>query len=56
LDETSLFYLRSRGIPRIEAEQLLQTAFIAELFEEYDETLRDTLMARITSAMQAGSK
>lgn len=51
LDETSLFYLRSRGIPRHEAEQLLQQAFIAELFEEYDDSLKETLMARISQAM-----
>lgn len=55
LDETSLFYLRSRGIPRVEAEQLLQQAFIAELFEECDETLKETLMTRIGSAMNAGT-
>jgi Fe-S cluster assembly protein SufD len=30
LDETGLFYLRSRGIPEAEARQLLMTAFIAE--------------------------
>ncbi len=30
LDETGLFYLRSRGIPEDEARQLLMTAFIAE--------------------------
>jgi Fe-S cluster assembly protein SufD len=30
LDETGLFYLRSRGIPETEARQLLMTAFISE--------------------------
>ena len=54
LDEASLFYLRSRGIPRAEAEQLLQQAFIAELFEECDETLKETLMTRIGFAMNSG--
>ena len=52
LDETSLFYLRSRGIPRAEAEQLLQQAFIAELFENCDEALKETLMIRIGIAMK----
>ncbi len=53
LDETSLFYLRSRGIPRSEAEQLLQQAFIAELFEACDESLKETLMMRIGLAMNS---
>lgn len=54
LDEDALFYLQSRGIPRAEAAQLLQQAFIAELFEECDEPLRETLITRIAQTLQAG--
>lgn len=56
LDEDALFYLQSRGIPRIEAEKLLQEAFIAELFEDCDEPLRDTLMTRIGNALQGNGE
>jgi Fe-S cluster assembly protein SufD len=55
LDETSLFYLRSRGIARAQAEQLLQQAFVGELFEDMDEALRETLLQRITSVMKDGT-
>jgi Fe-S cluster assembly protein SufD len=47
LDETALFYLRSRGVPQKEAEQLLQQAFIAELFDDFEEHLRDTIIRQI---------
>ncbi|NDE90990.1 MAG: Fe-S cluster assembly protein SufD [Alphaproteobacteria bacterium] len=55
LDETALFYLRSRGIPKEEAERLLQQAFIAELFEPFEESLRDSLMQRITDIIEKGA-
>lgn len=56
LDEDALFYLQSRGIPRIEAEKLLQQAFIAELFDDCDETLRETLLSRIGQTLQGGGQ
>ncbi len=34
LDETGLFYLRSRGIPEAEARQLLMTAFAAQTLDK----------------------
>ncbi|MFP6748544.1 MAG: Fe-S cluster assembly protein SufD [Alphaproteobacteria bacterium] len=34
LDETGMFYLRSRGIPEWEARQLLMTAFVAQTLEK----------------------
>lgn len=34
LDETALFYLRSRGIPALEAKKILTFAFIEEVLEE----------------------
>lgn len=55
LDETALFYLRSRGIPLQEAQALLQQAFIAELFDACDDALRDTLLARIATRISTGA-
>ena len=48
IDETALYYLRSRGIPADEAQDLLTLAFLAEALEEIDDDaiaqdLRDRL-------------
>jgi Fe-S cluster assembly protein SufD len=44
LEEDQKFYLRSRGIPEDEAEQLLVYAFAAEIIETIDvEAVRDRL-------------
>ena len=50
IDETALFYLRSRGVPAKAATDLLTLAFLAEALEEIDderlaEDLRDRLEA-----------
>lgn len=50
IDETALFYLRARGVPRPRAENLLTIAFLAEALQEIDdeglaEELRDRLAA-----------
>ena len=50
IDETALFYLRSRGVPHDEARNLLTLSFLAESLEEIDdaglaEELRDRLEA-----------
>lgn len=46
LDEDSLFYLLSRGIPKAEAETMLVRGFIAELIDPIeDETLNEALQA-----------
>jgi len=37
IDETALFYLRSRGVPHREAIDLLTLAFLAEALEEVDD-------------------
>jgi Fe-S cluster assembly protein SufD len=55
LDERSLFYLRSRGIPLTEARSMLTAAFCRAVFESLpDERLRDhlyhQLMAHLPSA------
>lgn len=49
IDETALFYLRSRGVPHNEATNLLTLAFLAEAVEEIeDETLREEMVGRLT--------
>jgi Fe-S cluster assembly protein SufD len=55
LDEDQLFYLRSRGLPLVEAKTLLTYAFVSEVLEKVSiEPLRDALelklMDRVRSA------
>ncbi|MDX1780020.1 MAG: Fe-S cluster assembly protein SufD [Thalassovita sp.] len=48
IDETALFYLRSRGVPEEKATDLLVLAFLAEAVEEIeDEGLRDEIVDRL---------
>lgn len=48
IDEQALFYLRSRGVPRKEAEDLLTLSFLAEALEEIDEeSLAEMVQAKI---------
>jgi Fe-S cluster assembly protein SufD len=48
IDESALFYLRSRGVPAAEATNLLTLAFLAESLEEIaDEALADELRDRL---------
>jgi Fe-S cluster assembly protein SufD len=48
IDETALFYLRSRGVPTEDATDLLVLAFLAEAIEEIaDEALRDDISERL---------
>lgn len=48
IDETALFYLRSRGVPTDIATDLLVLAFLAEAIDEIDsEDLRDDITARL---------
>ena len=48
IDETALFYLRSRGVPTEIATDLLVLAFLAEAIEEVEsEALRDDITARL---------
>ncbi len=37
IDETALYYLRSRGIPRIEAQDMLVLSFLAEAIDEIED-------------------
>ncbi|MEC5319793.1 Fe-S cluster assembly protein SufD [Brenneria populi subsp. brevivirga] len=52
IDEEQLFYLRSRGITRQDAQQMIIFAFAAELTEAIgDETLRDAILQRIAQRL-----
>ena len=37
-DQTALFYLQSRGVPRAEAQQVLTQAFYAQAYTLFDGT------------------
>lgn len=48
LDEGSVFYLRSRGIPEVQAKTLLQKAFVGEVVMNFKETaVRDAVLAML---------
>lgn len=49
IDQDALYYLRSRGVTKKEATDLLVLSFLAEAVEEIeDETLRDEIVSRLT--------
>ena len=53
IDETALFYLRSRGVPRAQATDLLTLAFLAEAVDEIeDESLRDEIVGRLEAWLE----
>ena len=48
IDDTALYYLRSRGVPASEATDLLVLAFLAEAIEEIEDArLQDDIRARL---------
>lgn len=48
IDETALYYLRSRGVPLRQAQSLLVLAFLAEAIAEIeDETIAEDIRARL---------
>lgn len=48
IDETALFYLQSRGVPRREAQSLLVLAFLAEAIAEVeDDAIADDIRTRL---------
>jgi Fe-S cluster assembly protein SufD len=54
LEDSALFYLRSRGIPATEAMALLKYGFAAAPLENIEnETLRDWLMASLNESLGA---
>ncbi|MFT6024029.1 MAG: Fe-S cluster assembly protein SufD [Ascidiaceihabitans sp.] len=53
IDETALFYLRSRGVPASVATDLLTLSFLAEAVEEIeDEGLREDINGRLASWLE----
>ena len=55
LDEDSLFYLMSRGVPKVEAETMLVRAFLAELIDPIeDEALNEALTAVVEDWLARG--
>ena len=54
LDEEELFYLRSRGIPYIQAKSMLVESFLSEFIDEFNlGELADTFHQRITDWIRA---
>ncbi|MBV0912232.1 Fe-S cluster assembly protein SufD [Anianabacter salinae] len=48
IDETAMFYLRSRGVPKSQAQDLLVLAFLAEAIEEIeDPQIADEILGRL---------
>jgi len=48
IDETALFYLRSRGVPEVAAKSLLVLAFVAEALEEIEsEQLSELVLGQL---------
>ncbi|WP_417248871.1 Fe-S cluster assembly protein SufD [Celeribacter sp.] len=57
IDDTALFYLRSRGVPAAQATNLLTLAFLAEAVEEIeDEAISEAIVTRLEAwlARRAG--
>jgi len=53
IDEEALFYLRSRGVPTGDAQDLLVLAFLAEAIDEIDsEAVADDLLNRLEGWLQ----
>lgn len=53
IDETALFYLRSRGVPKRSATSLLVLAFLAEAIAEVeDEAIAEDIRSRLESWLQ----
>ena len=53
IDDTALFYLRSRGVPERQATSLLVLAFLAEALQEIeDETLAEDIRSRLEGWLQ----
>jgi Fe-S cluster assembly protein SufD len=55
LDAAQLFYMESRGIPKMQAQGILIEAFAAEVFEILsDESLRDLLNGDLAALLESG--
>lgn len=57
LDETAMFYLRSRGVPREQAIVLLVLSFLADALEEIEnDDLRDAILGRLDEWLTSRAK
>lgn len=54
LDEESLFYLMSRGIPKIEAETLLVRGFLAELIDPIEDVALNEALTAVVDGWLGG--
>ena len=55
LDEKGIFYLRSRGLNRKEAQQILMRAYVNEIVENIsDEKIKSELMELILDKLPEG--
>lgn len=55
MDEKSVFYLRSRGIPEAQAKHLLQRAFVLEVLEQFkNETIREHAQRMVDAKLGQG--
>ncbi|HEY0210435.1 Fe-S cluster assembly protein SufD [Acerihabitans sp.] len=55
IDEEQMFYLRSRGIKREDAEKMIIHAFAAAITEAIDnQTVRERVLTRIADSLQGG--
>jgi Fe-S cluster assembly protein SufD len=53
IDETALFYMRSRGVPTAQATDLLVLAFLAEALEEIeDESIAEEMVERLSGWLE----
>ena len=56
LDESSLFYMRQRGIPVGQARAMLTEAFLGEVFDDLeDEELRESLLGKVRGWLEVNS-
>jgi Fe-S cluster assembly protein SufD len=55
LDESALFYMRQRGIPKAQARALLTEAFVSEAFDDLAEAQKDEFVAEIRIWLEANS-
>jgi Fe-S cluster assembly protein SufD len=54
IDEQALFYLRSRGIPEAKAVDLLTLSFIAQAFEEIEDSkISSAILNHLTDTLEA---
>ncbi|WP_169331786.1 Fe-S cluster assembly protein SufD [Robiginitomaculum antarcticum] len=54
LDETSLFYMRQRGIPIAQARAMLTEAFVSSVFDSVeDDDLRESLLVKVREWLEA---